>query len=199
MTVAAGAVIKIVPTFTIGSTSKAQNVYHCQHSTGTAQVEADVVDAAVEFIEQLMGNFTSNIHDGVDLDSVEVYEQVGAQWSPVGIGSSTWVGTNSNERLPAGIALLIKLYKARTGYADRKFLAGFTEVATTADNFAAGILTNGAAFITDMCTEFTATNSVKLTPKYYNRVSGLVADYVGGATQETVSYQRRRKPGVGLT
>lgn len=199
MTVAAGAVCKIVPTFTIGTGSKAQNVYHVQHSTGTAQTEEDVLDAAIEWVEDLMSNFTTQIADDVELATVDVYEQVGATWAPVGQDSGTWAGTNVNERLPSGVALLIKLFKPRTGYADRKFIAGFTEVSAVGDVWESGILTSGAAFVVDMQAEFTATNSVKLTPKYYNRTSGLTLDYVGGSTQSTVSYQRRRKPGVGLT
>jgi hypothetical protein len=199
MSVAAAAVVRIVPTFTIGTQSRMQNVYHCRHTTGSGQADEDVVDAAVEFVEELMGNFTSNIHQGVDLESVDVYELVGTEFQPVGTGSSTWVGTNSNDRLPSGIALLIKLYKERTGHADRKYIGGFTEVALAADAWASGVLTNGAAFVADMVAEFTATNGVKLQPSYFNRMTGLVKDYIGGAAQEVISYQRRRKPGVGLT
>lgn len=199
MTVADGAKLRVVPTFELSAISKAQNVYHMLHSTGSAQAEADVVDACLESIENMMSNFDSHVSTGVNLIDVVVYELVAGLWEPIGSAAGSWVGAASGDRTPSGVALMVRLFKARTGYVDRKFIAGFTESKLAGDAWVSAVLTSAAGYVVDVYSPFTATNSVIVKAVHFNRSDHTTKDYTGGVGDPTVSYQRRRKPGVGLT
>lgn len=199
MSVSEGSILRVVPTFTLGSVSKAQNVYHVRHESVADSDDDDVLDAALELIEDLMGNFDQNISDEVELASVEVFELILSEWQPLGTVAGTWAGAVTTDRVPSGVALLINLYKERTNHKDRKFIAGLVEVSVNGDEIATGVLTNAGAYVTTMTQLFTAANGVELRPIHYNRNTGAVKVYNGGAGSALPAYQRRRKPGVGLT
>jgi len=158
-----------------------------------------VVDAALEFVEELMDNFTALISSDVSLEEIAVFERVSGAWEPIGSATGAWVGTAAGERVPSGCALMVEMRKLRTGHQDRKFIGGFTDTQQVGDTWVAAVLTAAAAYIVDIVGNFTATNSVILGAVYFNRVTEAIATYVGGAGAAAVSYQRRRKPGVGLT
>lgn len=200
MTVAADSVLRVVPTFSIGALTKMQNVYHFRHDTGSPQVEGDVVDDCLEYIEELMDNFTSIIHQTVELDGIEVFERVSGSWEPIGQATGTWVGTGSAaDRMPSGCCLMINLFKLRTGHHDRKFISGFMEGAHSGEEWSSSVITAAGNFVTDMISGFTGTNGVVLQPVHWNRTTDTVKLIVGGSGVARVAYQRRRKPGVGLT
>lgn len=199
LSVADGAVLRVVPTFQIGTVSKAQNVYHMLHQTGSAQTEAAVITAALESIENMMSNFTAIMQSSVSLIDVACYELVSGAWEPIGAINGTWAGTSAAQRIPAGVALMVRLFKARTGYVDRKYLTGFTESQLDSDLWTSAVHTAAAAYIVDVYSPFTASNSVILKAVHFNRNDQTTKDYTGGNSALTVSYQRRRKPGVGLT
>lgn len=146
-----------------------------------------------------MGNLTSSCADDVALETVEVYERVGGDWEPIGTADGTWAGTHTSPRLPSGVAFLLKLWKSRSGYADKKYIAGLVHDAQNNDAWVASVLTAGANAIEDIVAEFTATNSVEIVGVYFNRVSEEIAQYTGGTAVALPSYQRRRRPGTGLT
>lgn len=200
MTVADGATLRVVPTFQIGALTKAQNVYYFRHDTGSPQIDGDVTADCLEYIEELMDNFQSIIHTTVELQGIEVFERVSGAWEPVGEESSSWAGTGSAaDRMPSGVCLMINLFKLRTGHNDRKFISGFMEGAHSGEEWSGSVITAAGAFVTDMISGFTGSNGVVLTPVHWNRTTDTVKLIVGGAGVARVAYQRRRKPGVGLT
>lgn len=199
MTVGTGSILRIVAQFDLDGESKAQNVYHAVHLTATPQDEDDVVDACEELLDLLMVNFNSVIHTSVALETVTVYERVSGAWDPIGSKAGTWAGNASSPRLASGLALMVKLFKARTGHVDRKFFAGFTEGGVSGDTWGTSELSSAANFVLDMLPTFVASNSVQIRPQHFNRADGTTKDYIGGAGDPRVSYQRRRKPGVGLS
>lgn len=200
MTIATDSVLRVVATFTLGALTRAQNVYHMRHLTGTPQLEGDVVQAALEAVEEYMNNFVSTIHQTVELETVEVFERVDGKWEPIGQIASTWAGTgSSSDRVPAGLALMVNLFKLRTGYNDRKFICGFMEGAISGEEWSGTVISNAGNYVTDVYSPFTATNSVQLKACHFNRETEETKDYVGGHGVARIAYQRRRKPGVGLT
>lgn len=200
MTVADGSALRVVPTFAIGGISKMQNVYYFRHDTGSPQIEGNVVADCLEYVEELMDNFQSMLHTTVELEGIEVYERVSGSWEPIGEESSTWAGTGSaSDRMPAGVCLMINMFKLRTGHNDRKFISGFMEGAHSGDEWSSSVITAAGAFITDIISGFTGSHGVILTPVHWNRTTDTMSLIVGGAGAPRVAYQRRRKPGVGLT
>mgnify|MGYP000679634027 CR=1 FL=1 len=199
MSVEDGQTLRVVASFAIGSVSVAQNVYHFIHTTGSVQSDEDVVDACGEAVEEIMSNLTAKVVSDISLSQVEVFERVSGEWAPVGIYTGTWAGTSGGDRPPAGTALMIELTKNRTGYKDRKFICGIPMAGAIGDVWDSSTLSAADDFVTQMQAEFTSTGSVKVKPCYFNRSTEVTAYYTGGAGSDLVSYQRRRKPGVGLT
>ena len=200
MTIATDSVLRVVPTFSVGTKTKMQNVYHMVHQTASPQNETAVVLACLEAVEEYMDNFQATLHDTVELDSIEVYERVSGLWEPIGEIASTWAATGAaSDRSPAGCALMVNLFKARTGHNDRKYISGFQETLMQDEEWQSAILTAGAAYVVDVYSPFTASNSVIIKACHWNRGTDTTAFYTGGVAIPRIAYQRRRKPGVGLT
>jgi hypothetical protein len=197
--VAQDSILRAVVTLDIAGQSKAQNVYHFIHQTATEQDDGDVVDAVQEFLEGAMDNFKSPCSEDVGIDDIAVYLREGGAWLPLGSVASSWAGTNTGDRVPAGVALMVELYKNRTGHADRKFLAGFTETNVSGDAWSSALLGNIASYVTDLYSPFTGTNGVEIRACSFNRETEATAFYTGGVGIAKVSYQRRRRPGAGLS
>lgn len=194
-----GATLRAVLTFLLSDRSKAQNVYHIKHTTGSAQEDSDVLDACGEWAVAMMTPLVAKVHEDVSLSAVEVFERVAGLWEPIGVDHPTFVGTGTGDMCPSGIAVLVHFNKLRTGYTDKKYLAGFAEADIAGDLWSVGLDTAAAAYAALVIQDFTATNSVKLTPIHFNSTLEVVKEYTGYQVATLVSYQRRRKPGVGLT
>lgn len=199
MSVADNAILRIVATFDILGTTKAQCVFHAKHTTGSAQSDSDVIDASLEWIEDIWGAMEDIISDDCALEGVEVYEYAHPDIEPIGESAATFVGIANDANVPSGLCMMLEAYKERTGYADRKYISGLTVGSLLADQWQSASLAFGAAAVAVWIGEFTAANSVKLTGCYLNRTTGATAFYTGGGVASKVAYQRRRKPGVGLT
>lgn len=199
MSIADDAVLRAVVTFRLGTVSRAQNVYHYRHSTGSVQDDADVLDAALEHIEAIMDDLLIRIHPDCAMENVELFELVAGEWGPVGVVTSSWVGTSTGERLPSGIAMMLLAYKERSGYTDKKYIPGFGEGWTNGDEFLSAAVAAGLTAAGTWVAEFTATNSVKLQAVHFNRTTQETKEYVAVGVSPTTTYQRRRRPGTGLT
>lgn len=197
--IAENAFLRVVATLQIGETSKAQNVFHMSHVTGTSQSDEDVVEAAGEWCVDFYTTMQSAIVEDVSLEKVEVFVRESSEWQPVGVASPAWDGANVGERLPAGIAMLLKAYKERTGHTDKKYIAGLSDGQIEADNWGVATRGYGDDAIAYWVTEQTLTNAVKLIGIHYNTVTEGAKSYTGGSVGLIAAYQRRRKPGVGLT
>lgn len=193
------ATLRAVATFTLGVNSIAQNVYHAKHVTATSQEDDDVRDAFANMIEDAMDDLQEQISDDVSLQKVEVYVLETGVWEPLGVVYSAWEGSHAGTPMPSGVAFLIKLSKERTGHQDRKFIAGLCEESCSGDTWGSGAVTAGNAYATTLATPYSDPNGVDLTFCYFDRDTEATKYYTGGAADSRVSYQRRRKPGVGLT
>lgn len=199
MSVGEGVVLRIVATFDIDGASKAQNVFHAVQNTGTAQDDEDVVDAALNWIEDIFGTMTALTSDEVSLEKVEVYEDSVAGFLPVGSAAGTWAGTSANDRVPAGVAILLHAQKSRTNHTDKKYIAGTTEATIAGDTFTSTATTAAGLAAAEWIDTHTDANGVVLNPVSYNRNTKITKAYTGYSVSDVASYQRRRKPGVGLT
>lgn len=199
MTIEQNAKVRIIATFAIGTGSKAQNVYHMNVDNVGPHDDADVLADAAEFIEYAMDAVKNYVSTDLDLESVEGYEYVLGDWQPFGSIGSTWAGSATGDRLPAGVACLVKFNKERTGHTDRKFLPGVVEAQCAGDQFSSAMVTAGNAYASRLVAGYVGTQGTSLSCVSKGVPAGSWKNWESGITQQTVSYQRRRKPGVGLT
>lgn len=89
--------------------------------------------------------------------------------------------------------------KERSGYLDRKYIAGLTEASVNGDEWVSATVTALQNAATRWVAQYDATNGVSLLPVSVNEATGVVRVLVNGDGVARVAYQRRRKPGVGLT
>lgn len=199
MTVPDNAIMRAVVTYEVAQVTKAQNVYHLKHTTGSSQDDEDVLDAVAEWIVSAMENIAVRLSEDVVMGTLELYERVSSLWEPIGVTVPDYTGDHVGELLPAGLAIMVEFSKLRTGYRDRKYLTGFVEDDCQGNGWGAGVRTDVALYAADIIEEFTATNSVKVLAVHYNTTTEVAKEYTGYQVVADVSYQRRRKPGVGLT
>lgn len=199
MTVPVNAILRGVATLDIDARSKAQNVFHFTHISAETKTDVQVVTAFKEYCLALYETMATYISDNVNLEKVELFERVLGDWEPIGVDTTTWVGDATGKMGPAGIALLVHAFKQRTGYSDKKFLAGITEANLDGDLWLGPVLAAAQDFADEWIESFTGTDSVVLLPIHYNAVLEVAKTYINSAPAALISYQRRRKPGVGLT
>jgi len=192
-------VLRVVVTLNLGTVSKAQNVYHLMHVTGSAQDDDDVLDAVEEWVDDLYDKVQTATTTDVVMDKVEVYEWLMSQWGPIGVRTPTWAGSAAVERVASGVCMLINAFKERSGHSDKKYLAGLAEARLATDSWDSTGLSSGNAFAAFWIADFTAANGVQFEPIYFKASTGQTAGYVSKSVNTLAAYQRRRKPGVGLT
>jgi hypothetical protein len=197
--IAVDQLVRIIATFDLDGVSKAQNVYHAECTNDAAQEDSYVLQAGLEFVENAMANLTTLINEDVSLETVEVYARVEGEFEPLGSKAGTWSGSAGGERLPSGVAALVRFFKLRSGYSDKKYLAGFHEGTITGDQWSAALITGCENYADDVIAEFTASNDTQLTACSFDRVSGVTTPYSDKSVSSVPAYQRRRRPGVGLT
>lgn len=199
MTVPLNAILRVIPTLDLRGVSKAQNVFHLLHQTSSEQADEDVVDACGEWVVRFYTNFNGGLHEDVSLEKVEVYIRESGEWNPLGVCTPTWAATNTGDPCPSGIAMLLRMYKPRSGYSDKKFISGWVETEISGDQFQSAAITKGEDAVADWLADLTATNGVELQAIYFKAGPELAMTYSAGEVDTIASYQRRRKPGVGLT
>lgn len=199
MTIGVNDVLRFVAQFDLGGVTKAQNVYHAKLNQASAADDDDVIACAGAYVEAIMAEMEDKIHTSVELEKVDVYV-LGTGWEPVGTFTGTWAGLKTgSERLPAGLALMARAYKPRNGHADRKFWFGFTEDGVENDDWFSAVITDAEAAAALWPADY-GDGTVDIRPVSWNQKTQFTTEYTGVTTVASrVSYQRRRKPGVGLT
>lgn len=199
MTIEMNATLRAVAQFTIANVSRAQNVYHFAHVSLESKTDEQVVLAIAEYVEDLYDTLVSRMSTAFDLEKIECFVLNWPLWEPIGVAAPTWQGGNVNDRSPSGVAMLVNAYKERSGYADKKFLAGWTEEDLTGDQFGGAAATAAAIYAAAWITQYTGSEATLLLPVAFTALTGQTRPYTSTSVDTKVSYQRRRKPGVGLT
>lgn len=95
--------------------------------------------------------------------------------------------------------MLVRAFKPRSGHADKKFIPGFVQGQSDGDAWVSGMTALGVAAGDDWVADFDD-GTVQFRPKSFSQKTLLMTEYSGDVSaSETIAYQRRRKPGVGLT
>jgi hypothetical protein len=167
---------------------------------GGPLAESDVIDAAANYLDLIYAEIDDMISDLIASTVVEVWtvDEPTGDLTPVGDGATTWVGLDTNDPLPNGVAGICSMKTDNTEVTGRKFIPGINEVAVDDNNLDTIPFGRLLDFAVEWATEYTDANDVVLSPGVY---SGAKANFYAATgtviANNIVGYQRRRKPGVG--
>jgi hypothetical protein len=203
MSITAGTILKVVCTLVHTDTSVLQNVFNVVADGDNGPWDAvDIVDDMVDWVEDMYTNILAYISDEIDASEVTVYEydSVDDDWDEVGSAVPTLTFTASGGIMPRGTGLLINAKTVDPDVNGKKYLGVFTDGHWVDGAWAAGLLTNAAAFAVDWYTTFVgAAGSNQYDPVIWSPTH-TVAKLMSGTIiiPTSPAYQRRRKPGVGI-
>lgn len=203
MSITVGTVLKIVAVMSWLDGDIMQNVFNAVISgSGGPFDEADIVDDAVAWMDDLYANMTTGVSDEVDGSEIRVYEYdaVDDDWDEIGSDAWTWDPNQSGEQQPRGVSLLINIRTIDADVSGKKYLGGITEPSALDGLWVSSIITAAAAFAVDWATAFTgATSGASWVPSIWSPTNTNAYPMVGTAIIPTIpAYQRRRKQGVGI-
>lgn len=180
-----------------------QNVFNAILSgAGSPWSEEDIVDDAVDWLDNMYLNLTAATTDELDGNECTVYlwDTVGLDWDEVASDAFTWNPSGAGDYLPRGVAALAQLWTTNPDVQGKKYLPGTQEANLTAGLYIGGYLTNLLAFAADWYTPFTgAASGATFTPGVWSPTDS--AFYAGVdhiAASAIPAYQRRRKRNVGI-
>lgn len=178
------------------------NVFHFKALD--ACTEAETVDGLLEAVEAFYTPIIGVLHVGmafIDIKVDQVIWQVGKEVIVDNLGIWAWpthtLGTASGDALPSGAAALITAFTQGVKTYGRKFLGRLTEGLCDSDGNVSAAMTSlgnaSQAYIDD----FTDSNAFDWQPVVHSLRSSAWLPFVSALVKAVISYQRRRKPGVG--
>lgn len=200
-------VIRIIMTWTWGTDSVAQLVWHYICTTAGTATYSAWLDAIHTNLQLAWANIAARTTDDLvgTLLEMLVWDYANNRWDGVASKAATGMdGTNVADYLPHGDAVLVKVLTAANRRQARKYVPGLVEGNVTAGFIDAAPLVDYLAFANQLdailalaggVIEF-CTFNVDDTSPLFETASIARGSVVAEATG---SYQRRRKPGVGLT
>lgn len=202
-----GDVHRFVMTWNMGTESVSQLVYHRIHASGADVGDPTVRAAELTNLELAWTDIDNIVTDtllGVSLEHLK-WDFTNHRWD--GIGSSTPTamdGLAATDYVSHGVAALGKVITAQLRRQARKFIPGIVESAITGGFVTGASLVLIASFMDQFDTALTSggasipicTFNTDDTSPLYETASESAGTVIA---EGTAAYQRRRRPGVGLT
>lgn len=200
---AANDILKVVVALAYPDSVVAQNIFWILFDgDGTSLDVDDVLDDLETWVEAMYAIILSAESTQVSLDDMTayVYDASEDDFDEVGSRTVTGVGTSAVEYLPQGIAVVQNGNTVDADVQGRKFWGGLTEATQDDGGLAAGQLANFAALGLEWVSPFIGADTGSgFTPGVYSLTKSAFKNFSGVvATNLTMGYQRRRKPGVGI-
>jgi hypothetical protein len=203
MSVAEGAILRIVANMIFDDASVAQNVFNAVLTTaGGSSAEADVASDLADWVDDMFGNLATWFQTDITPGEVAVYEYdaIDDDWDEVATDMATYTTSGAGQLLPRGAAAVINAQSLDPDVQGRKYIAGFEESAYWGSGWIAGVQTALAAFASDWVTAFVgAATGATFTPIIWSPTRTVGYPTTGAVTINIFAgYQRRRKEGVGI-
>lgn len=204
MSLPEGTVLKIVGSMLLPDDVVGQLIFWAvlQDFAGSGPLdEADILEAAANWVDTLMGDVDNLMASSVSGTLAEVWEVDGptGDLTPIGDEACTWAGLSGSDPLPNGVAAIVHLKTTNTDVTGRKFIPGIAEGNATDNNWAAAALTALGTFGASWGTVYTDPNDVQFVPGVYSVTKNVFYNATGTSIVNAIAgYQRRRKPGVGI-
>lgn len=203
MTVSNGDILRVVQNLVWSDGNINQNVYNCTVESGPdGYADQDVADDMADWMDTIYANIVANISNAIVKGETVTYkwDTVNEDWDEVGGALPTFTPANSNDYFAPGLAALVKCNTTDPDVQGRKFFSGFAETQATYGYWIAGQLTSLVALASDWITAFVGgATGATFTPGTWSPTQKLIFDFVVNyIVAGAASYQRRRKPGVGM-
>jgi hypothetical protein len=203
MTIAIGDVLKIVATLVWLDGNLAQNVYAAEITgTGGPYDEADIVDDALEWVEDMYFELVGKMSDEIDGSMVQVYvyDPGDDDFDEIGTVGWTFNPSQPTDQLPRGVAGLINTQTVEPDVQGKKYLPGLCEVNCDDGLWDEAMITALAAFGVVWLAPFAGgTSGADWSPGVWSPTRSDFFDADGEFLISTIpAYQRRRKRGVGV-
>lgn len=203
MSISTGDILKVVASMLWTDGNVCQNVYNAKITgAGGPWDDADIVDDAEAWLDNMYANMTTNVSDELDGNEVLVYKYdvSGDDWDEVGSQSWSWNPSNANEEFPRAVSGLVRLWTEDPDVQGKKYIPGLVETGATSGLWDSGIITALLALAADWYTPFTGgTSGATWTPGVWSVVLKVIKAAVDHFATTTIpAYQRRRKRNVGI-
>lgn len=203
MSITSGDILRVVVSLIWTDGNIMQNVFNAVVTGGGSPWDdADIVEDAVSWAEDLYFNITSKVSDECDGSQVQVYvyDSVDDDWDEVGSQVFFWNPSGTTDQLPRGVAALINLKSSDPDISGKKYIGGFVDGANTDGLWTASSITDLASFAVDWYAGFVGTDSgADWAPGIWSVADTLFRLASTTAIIPTIpAYQRRRKRGVGI-
>lgn len=203
MSIVSGEILRVVASLLWTDGNVNQNVFNAVLTGGGSPwADADVIDDAEAWLDNMYANLSSDVSDEIDGNEVIVYkyDALDDDWDEVGSQAWTWNPTQTSEQLPRGVAALARLWTTDPDVQGKKYLPGYTETSIVDGLFAASPITNILAFAADWYNPFTgASSGATWTPGIWSVVGTVFKAAIDHVATSTIpAYQRRRKRNVGI-
>lgn len=203
MAVADGAILRIVASMLFPDSVIAQNVFYAVFTdTGTSDDEDDVLDDLVDYVDAMFTHINSQVSALAASTTIKVYnyDSTDDDWDEVGDGVLTWSPAGAGEMLPHGVAALIHAKTIDPDVQAAKFLGAVPESQCASSTIIGTAITKYALFADEWVAPFTgAATGALFAPGVWSVAQNVFKLFNGTVlVNATSSYQRRRKPGVGI-
>ena len=203
MSISVGDVLKVVAIMSTLDGNIFENVFSAVISgSGGPFDDDDIVDDAVDWLDQMYANITdrvSNLVDGSEA-RIYVYDPVDEDYDEVGSGAWGWNPTSAIEPAAWGVAGLINAKTTDPDVSGKKYVPGLHQQNIVDALFISAWVTALGNFAADWVTPFTgATSGADWVPGVWSPTRSNFYAASGTVLIPTIpSYQRRRKQGVGI-
>ena len=191
----------------IGSNNDLINVYEFRNTTAQTAQEADVLAAVAAATDDAYAQLNakiSNVIAPVDIkvDVVSVVGGVKRVTKNVGtvLWGSSYAPAAAGDRLPSGVAALVKGLTGAGKIFAKKFIGGLVEADNAGDAWGATLLTALATFATNVFSDFNTTGGETFEAGVLSVGAATAGEWFPVsevAVNTQPHYQRRRRPGVG--
>lgn len=204
MTVGDGDIVQGVVGLTMVNGDEAKNVFTFlidKISIGN-WTDSEIGTFVLDAIELIFTEQLSTISSGTSFDTVDVYKRVLGDWDYLTTKVMDLAPSGAGDALPAGVAMLMTAYTDLNKVFGRKFVYGVTEA-----NIEAGTLTSAAlGFLADAAAQYLVSYSggtmgvldFLIPGVWSSKAVGFIPFNGIAVVKDVLSYQRRRKKGVGV-
>jgi hypothetical protein len=177
---------------------KALNVFHARNDSGGDITDLDVLDQWGDYLEAIYGEIVARMNENITM-TYEIFEvdTVSEETTPIGVITPSTQPSEATAMLPHGCAA--QIYASLSGGGKgigRKYFPGFAENLATQSTWNAATLTALGLAGAEWIATFGGVGSDNWTPVTWTLAKGF-RTLTAVTASDLVSYQRRRKPGVG--
>lgn len=164
--------------------------------------DSEIGTFVTDAIEKIFAELLAILKSTVSFDTVDVYKREATGWDYLTTAVPSITPTGSFEVLPGGVAMLMTAYTDLNRVFGRKFIYGCTE----ADSSNGTLNATGLAALADAALEYISNYNGGtmgpldfLVPGVWSTKTSAYQTFNGvSVVKDVLSYQRRRKKGVGI-